>query len=152
MIGLGVTGETPPYSSSPVKEWIFCSLQAGEEFLYPLLTMRALLPASVFSIVTVVGLFSAANGQAQPQEGLECSTYASCNELGTDALQQGRSGEAIRLFEKQAGLAELADIERQSKSREALLRSPCKLALTAYNNLAVSYLNKHDYPELVLGH
>jgi hypothetical protein len=63
--------------------------------------------------------------------------------LGTAALQAGRPDEAIRLFEQQATLAELADIERQTKSPQ--VQSPCKLSVTAYNNLAVAYLEKKDY-------
>ena len=87
-----------------------------------------------------------ASGEAGSQEGgPPCLTYASCNERGTAALRHGRSDAAIQFFEQQAALAELADIGRQSKSRNILLHSPCKLALTAYNNLAVAYLNKHDY-------
>jgi hypothetical protein len=106
---------------------------------------RAHLRAIVFSTVTAICVSFGASGQIQPQDGPSCGTYPKCNELGTAALRQGRTDEAITLFEQQAALAELADIERQTKSRDVLLHSPCKLALTAYNNLAVAYSDKHDY-------
>jgi hypothetical protein len=101
----------------------------------------------IFSIVAVVGLSLAANGQSLPPDGpSSCKTYSRCNELGTTALRQGHLDIAIALFEQQAGLAEIADIGRQVRSRDVLPHSPCKLALTAYNNLAVAYSDKHDYP------
>jgi len=60
-------------------------------------------------------------------------------------LREQRVDEAIRLFKEQAGLAELADIDRQVKSRDVSLHSPCKVALTAYNNLTAAYLHKKEY-------
>jgi hypothetical protein len=72
------------------------------------------LRAVVLSIVATAYLPLAASGQTQPQDGPSCSTYASCNELGTTALRHGRLDEAIGLFEQQAGLAELADVECQT--------------------------------------
>ena len=100
---------------------------------------RLLLRTFVLVLFTVAAAYQPMflNGHARPQDEPSCSTYQKCNELGTAALQHGRVDEAIKLFEQQAGFAELADIERQ--------RSPGKLALTAYNNLAVAYMAKHDY-------
>ena len=60
-------------------------------------------------------------------------------------MKEGRVEDAIDLFEQQAVLAERADIDRQGKSQNALLHSPYKLAVTAYNNLALAYLKKHEY-------
>src|ERR1022692_1499356 len=99
----------------------------------------------VCSMVTAACFSVTATGQTRLEEGPSCSTQASCNELGTTALRQGSPDKAIQLFEQQAGLAELADIERQTKSRDAVLLSPCKLALTAHNNLSLAYSKKHDY-------
>jgi hypothetical protein len=104
------------------------------------------LRAVVLSIVATAYLPLAASGQTQPQDGPSCSTYASCNELGTTALRHGRLDEAIGLFEQQAGLAELADVECQTKiARRSAALAACKLVLTAYNNLAVAYSDKQDY-------
>lgn len=104
-----------------------------------------ILRSSALLIVAVSCLSSTVSSQAASQEGPSCRTYANCNERGTTALRQGHVDEAIHLFEQQAGLAELADIDRQSKLPDPLLHSPYKLALTAYNNLAVAYLDKRDY-------
>ncbi len=98
-----------------------------------------------FSLVTAACLSLPADSRTQTQDGPLCNTYARCNLLGTAALQHRRLDEAIQFFERQAALAERADIERQGKSRDALLHSPYKLAITAYNNLAVAYSYQHDY-------
>jgi hypothetical protein len=83
--------------------------------------------------------------RSQTKELPSCTTYARCNDLGTLALKNGRIDEAIELFKQQAALAEIADIDRQGRSRDALLRSPYKLAIPAYNNLALAYFKKRDY-------
>jgi hypothetical protein len=60
-------------------------------------------------------------------------------------LKSGHFDAAIHLFEQQAAFAEVADIDRQTSSKEALFHSPYKISLTAYNNLALAHLEKHDY-------
>jgi Tetratricopeptide repeat len=101
--------------------------------------------ALIYFIALSACLPLAMKGQDQPQDQPTCSSYAQCNDLGTAAFQHGRLDEAIRLFEEQAVLAEIADIKLQTSSQGASRRQPYKLPLTAYNNLALAYFNKHDY-------
>ncbi len=64
-----------------------------------------------------------------------CSSDSDCNQRGTAALNRGETDKAIQLFERQAAFAEVAEINRQQKS----------LAVAAYNNLALAYMQKGDY-------
>ena len=98
-----------------------------------------------FALAVVLAFSTVVPLNSQDENQAVCSTYSRCNELGTKALQSGRVDEAIEIFKQQAALAELADIDRQTKSRDALLHSPYKLAVPAYNNLALAYFKKHDY-------
>jgi uncharacterized lipoprotein NlpE involved in copper resistance len=93
----------------------------------------------------IVALLACPPSGVQGQQQSQCSSYARCNELGTVALKHRRFDDAIELFTQQAALAELADIDAQTKSRGAHLHSPCKLAVPAYNNLSLAYLKKRDY-------
>lgn len=100
-------------------------------------------PSFFFTAILALTVCPFLNGQ--DEEPPSCSSYARCNELGTAALKSGRVGVAIELFKQQAALAERAAIERQTKPGDALLHSPYKLAVSAYNNLSLAYLKKHDY-------
>jgi tetratricopeptide repeat protein len=104
-----------------------------------ILLVKLALPSLLLTLLTYLPLNS------YGIEPSSCSSYASCNKLGTAALNNGRVDEAIAYFEQQAALAERADIDRQTKSRETLPRSPYKLALPAYNNLALAHFKKGDY-------
>ena len=101
--------------------------------------------SALIFIAVIAVLPSTLNGQTQTHDTPACSTYMQCNEIGTASFKQGHLDQAIQLFEHQAALAEIADIGRQTSSRDALLNSPYKLSLTAYNNLALAYFAKHDY-------
>lgn len=93
----------------------------------------------IYFIALIACLPLALKGQDQPKDKPPCSSYARCNDLGGAALKQGHLEKAIKFFEQQAAFAEVADIDRQTGSRVALLHSPYKLSLTAYNNLALAY-------------
>ena len=82
--------------------------------------------------------------ESQPRRPATCKTYTLCNQRGTSALKAARIDEAIKLFEEQVRLAELADIDRQQKP-QSRNSGPGQSALTAYNNLAVAYMHKGDY-------
>src|ERR1044071_930170 len=65
----------------------------------------------------IVALLACPPSGVQGQQQSQCSSYARCNELGTVALKHRRFDDAIELFTQQAALAELADIDAQTKSR-----------------------------------
>jgi hypothetical protein len=98
-----------------------------------------------FRLAFFISITACLPSQGQGTGHTSCSSYVRCNERGSIALKEGRLEDAIGLFEQQAVLAERADIDRQGKSQNALLHSPYKLAVTAYNNLALAYLKKHEY-------
>lgn len=90
-------------------------------------------------------LFLVISSAAQNESKAQCSSYQRCNDLGTKALQAGKTDAAIQLFELQAGYAEIADIEQGHADYGPGKTPSYTLGINAYNNLAVAYMHKGDY-------
>ena len=98
--------------------------------------------AAALGFLSLVSAVPNSLGQDGAEKDLTCATYASCDHDGNDAMRHGRVEDAIKLFERQVALAEIADIEQQQAGKP---HHPYELAVPAYNNLASACLKKHDY-------
>ncbi len=81
----------------------------------------------------------------RPNPKIYCSTYQRCEELGKKKLRAGLPGAAIPYFELQAKFAELADMAEGRAELGTGKTASYTLAISAYNNLALTYLHEHDY-------